>query len=300
MSDRFIQYEINKFCSDKEPEIKTISFEHLKQHSACIDWQLISDNVTEETCTKEFYDIFNDYLQWNNSNFIAYVDEKDLYDNDRIEKISLYHLFRAKPDLSEKFCRYVIELYNKNNGCRYHYYNTAYREILTHNINLSTEFIEETFKKLLTDEVPSYEKESYVNVLARNQKITEEQYSDYVECRELRGYFRKFIKFIVLSNPKNNYSIDFIKSHRLDMNQRAFFNTEQVMEFISKNPISKNALEVFKTKINYIDLLNTHALGEEILDNMVSVCKKELFDTLIKNGDQLHNDNNLNYLKSIL
>jgi len=293
----YIQYiEIDK---NKTTKLVTISFAELQKYRNCIDWSYICSNITKETCTQEFYTKFFDKLFWNNTHFLNFVEDED--DLTKFsDKISASTLFKTKPNLSEDFCKKYTSRY-RDDVESWGYRNVSV-EMLKWNKNLTTDFMEEIFQDMCSMDDEYNHRKPYIAeaIVDGKQPITTSQYVKYIEG-ELDGAFSKFKKFAVLVNPRNNFSEKFIREHKRDFNQVSFLGTDQVKELLAftENPISENALRIFKAKIDYVHLLNK-LTRPELLDSMVKVCKKELFDVMIKKSGDLKNQNNLDYLKRIM
>jgi len=278
----------------------TITFEELERHKNCINWEYISNNITKETCTEEFYTRFSDYLNWHRGNFLEYVSEEHLLKKFRI--ISKDFLFSIKRDLSEDFCIKCLHDY-KN----YNYDYTSILRCIVKNIkNLSNEFIE----KYILDRIQKAKAKDtgyseislcrgLANELAFNQKITEEQFLMYVDDSN-NEFFTKFLRFVILTKSSNNFSKDFIKSHRKNLNEKSFLETKQVIEYLTTHKMSNGALEVFKNKMDWIGLINRFNLDVNHLEYMIPICKKELFDLFIKHSDKIKNEKRLNELGKLL
>jgi len=306
----YIEYIVDE--KDVGRTIKRISFEDLHKYKDCIDWSFISNYITEETCTKKFYDEFIDYLCWRGSYvFLSYVSEEDLVVNfDRIYNLS--NLFYNKRNYSEEFCEkclnYILEKDESKNK-EYVYgtygYMSSLNGILRTNTNISFDFLEKYLLNIIIKPDTNKHFSNYYydacNNLVKYQKLTEEQYLKYIKPEKLadRRYFEKFDRFIALSNVRNNFSKEFIKENRENLNTKEFFKTNQVNEYLAINEISKNALEFFKSKIDFVKLINYCASIEKIA-YMYPTCKKEFFDIYMKYSDKIRSPKKLSELATLL
>jgi len=278
----------------------TITFEELERHKNCINWNYISNSITKEACTRDFYTKFDKHLNWRTGNFLTYVDEDYLLK--KIYNIDKFFLFANRKNVSEDFCIKVLKQFED----MIYEYNGIIKHIVSYVKNLSNDFIE----KYVLDKIQEakskdtcYTEISACHTLAQEvafkHRITEEQFLKYVNDNN-NEYFTKFLRFVILTQSFNNFSKEFIKSNKRNLNEKSFLDTNQVRDYLAEYTLSNNALEIFKSRINYIDLLNKYNLDVKHLEYMVPICKKELFDLFIKHSDKVKSDKKLSELGKLL
>jgi len=294
---KFIKYYKKEFDNNGNlidtKEVK-LSFDNMIKHSNCFDWYYLSNNITEDTCTRDFITTFGEHLKWYNGNFLMYVPDDIILKNmNRIDKGSIF----SRRQFSEEFCSKILDdILNTSPKYANDMYFTNLKYMIKYQKNLSNDFLQKyLFTKITTDKVkgiiPDYRVGELMRNLAEYFPLTEEQYLIYIV--KTSKYTTKFSRFTALVNADSNYSLDFIKNHRKGLNEKAFLNTDQVKYYLSHNKISENALTVFKQRINWIDLINSHETKAEVLEYMGKHCKKEIFDTIMKHSDKLNNKKNL-------
>jgi len=289
MSEPYIEYWYtktkNSFTRDENYELDRISFKDLERHTNCIDWFHISGFITKETCTEDFYTKFSKYLNWKNGKFLEYVSEEYLLL--KLSEIEIASLFSGRK-FSEDFCVKAINSEFANE------FSFRYRRLLECIIvtqKLSTEFFNKYILSIfdIKPEKNTYnwEIESTKNYIADlspyYQKFTDEQFLKYVDGNK---YFKKFNRFVILSSENNNFSKEFIKAHKKDLNEKSFLTTKQVTNYLSNHKISKNALEIFKDRIDWIALINKAEIKD--IEYMFPLCKKEFFNVFIKYSDDIY------------
>jgi len=104
MNTRYIEYKTN--LDFEEDVIARNTFEELERCKHCIDWYHISNKITEETCTEDFCNTFEDCLNWQGGYFIKYLSEDYLLT--KVDKIRYGHLWSSK-QYSEDFCRKCVD-----------------------------------------------------------------------------------------------------------------------------------------------------------------------------------------------
>jgi len=264
-------------CVNYDGEKYKIPYIILEKLGKCMDWHFISNTVTEDTCTPEFYKKFSKYLNWQNGKFLKYVDENDIDINDK--NLGISTLLRLKGEnLSEDFCNMLLE--SKN-----YYLN----DILTYRLKLSNEFIE----RVLKDQTKM--NSNIVGWIIKYQKVTKEQYEKY------NYLFDENDKFKILCNANNDFSIEFLTEEfsKLDINGQ-YFRRETTLRYLAHVNISNNALSLLHDKINLTNLLKFVCITSDIIEKLVPYNKKKIFNILMKEDTSNMNSENLEKLNKIL
>jgi len=301
MSKSYIEYwtpiekDEDDFTRDITYTTDKISFNDLEKHKNCIDWRYISGNITEETCTEEFYKKFSKHLNWYDGKFLNYVSEDYLFE--MRSAINISTLFAKNRQFSEEFISKFIGTIDTEN----HKFRCAITDVINYQKDLSTEFLDKTIFTLFdkTENKDNYYYRDYTlcsigDNLTLSQKITKEQFLNYVI--KYPDYFKKFSRFIALVNPKNEFDGEFIKSNKKGFNEKDFLQTKQVTRYLANNRISEEALKIFKSKLDWVGIIN-RCENTNAIEYMIPICKKELFDVFIKYSDKVY-PRKLDWLRS--